>query len=46
MKPIYKPKGAALEYVGEDGYALNIYTGCPHRCNYCYCPQVLHKDRM
>lgn len=45
MKPIYKPKGAAREYVGEDGYALNIYQGCPHRCFYCYCPQVLHKDR-
>ncbi len=42
MKPIYKPKGAAAEY-GE--LALNIYTGCPHRCFYCYAPRVLHKDR-
>lgn len=42
MKPIYKPKGAAAEY-GE--WALNIYTGCPHRCQYCYCPNVLHKDK-
>lgn len=42
MKPIYKPKGAAGEY-GE--YALNIYTGCPHSCFYCYVPSVLHKDR-
>lgn len=32
MKPIYEPKGAAKEY-GD--YALNIYTGCPHRCFYC-----------
>lgn len=40
--PIYTPTGAAREY-GE--YALNIYTGCPHRCPYCYAPQVLHKDR-
>lgn len=40
--PIYAPKGAAREY-GE--LALNIYTGCPHRCFYCYAPQVLHKDR-
>jgi DNA repair photolyase len=42
MKPIYEPKGAAKEY-GD--YALNIYTGCPHRCYYCFAPQVLHKDR-
>lgn len=42
MKPIYKPKGAAAEY-GD--YAVNIYTGCPHRCYYCYAPTVLHRDR-
>jgi DNA repair photolyase len=42
MKPIYEPKGAAKEY-GD--YALNIYTGCPHRCYYCFVPQVLHRDR-
>lgn len=42
MGPIYKPSGAAAEY-GD--YALNIYTGCPHRCFYCYCPRVLHRDR-
>lgn len=42
MKPIYKPKGAAAEY-GD--YALNIYTGCPHRCYYCFAPQVLHMQR-
>ncbi len=40
--PIYKPKGAAAEY-GD--YAVNIYTGCPHRCYYCFAPQVLHRDR-
>ena len=40
--PIYEPKGAAREY-GE--LALNIYTGCPHRCFYCYAPNVLHCDR-
>lgn len=43
MKPIYQPKGAAREY-GD--YALNIYTGCPHACRYCYVPQVLHMDRQ
>ncbi len=42
MKPIYKPKGAAAEY-GD--YAVNIYTGCPHRCYYCFAPHVLHRER-
>lgn len=42
MKPIYEPKGAAKEY-GD--YAINIYTGCPHRCYYCFAPNVLRKDR-
>ncbi len=42
MSPIYEPKGAAKEY-GD--YALNIYTGCPHRCPYCYVPGVLRRDR-
>ena len=42
MKPIYVPKGRAKEY-GD--YAVNIYTGCPHRCYYCFAPQVLHRER-
>lgn len=42
MKPIYKPKGKAKEY-GD--YAINIYTGCPHRCYYCFAPSVLHRER-
>ena len=42
MKPIYIPKGKAKEY-GD--YAINIYTGCPHRCFYCFAPNVLRKDR-
>lgn len=42
MKPLYEPKGKAREY-GE--YAVNIYTGCPHRCYYCFAPNVLHKDK-
>ena len=42
MNTIYKPKGAAAEY-GD--YAVNIYTGCPHRCYYCFAPNVLRRDR-
>ena len=41
MKPIYEPKGKAKEY-GD--YAINIYTGCPHRCYYCFAPSVLHRN--
>ena len=42
MKPIYVPKGPAKEY-GD--FALNIYTGCPHKCYYCYAPTILHRQR-
>lgn len=42
MKPIYEPKGKAKEY-GD--LALNIYTGCPHMCFYCFAPSVLRRDR-
>ena len=42
MKPIYEPKGKAKEY-GD--LAINIYTGCPHRCYYCFAPSVLHRTR-
>lgn len=40
--PIYEPSGKAAEY-GE--LALNIYTGCPHRCYYCFAPNVLHRTK-
>lgn len=42
VNPIYEPKGKAKEY-GD--LALNIYTGCPHWCSYCYAPLVLKKDK-
>ncbi len=31
---IYKPKGAANEY---SVWACNLFNGCPHNCDYCYC---------
>lgn len=42
MTPIYEPKGKAKEY-GD--LAINIYTGCPHECFYCFAPSVLHKAK-
>ena len=39
-KVIYEPKGKAGEY-GE--LAVNPYLACTHSCEYCYCPQFLHK---
>lgn len=42
MKPIYEPKARAKEY-GD--LAINIYTGCPHKCYYCFAPAVLHKSK-
>lgn len=40
MKPIYEPKGKAREYAD---LALNIFTGCPNGCEYCFAPAVLRK---
>jgi len=41
-KYIYQPKGKAREYAE---WALNLYDGCEHRCQYCYVPAVLHRTR-
>lgn len=35
---IYKPRGQALEY---SAYATNPYSGCGHKCAYCYVPKIL-----
>lgn len=40
--PIYRPAGKAGEYAD---WALNLYSGCPHRCAYCYVPVMLRRDR-
>ena len=42
ISTIYEPKGRAEEY---SHLALNLMTGCPFRCTYCYCPQALHIQR-
>jgi len=40
MKPIYEPRGRAREY---SPLALNLYTGCEHKCKYCYAPAISRK---
>lgn len=37
MSIIYQPKGKAREY---SPLAANFYTGCEHRCKYCYAPKI------
>ena len=37
MSIIYEPKGKAREY---SELACNLYTGCKHKCRYCYCPMI------
>jgi DNA repair photolyase len=39
---IYTPQGKAGEYAK---LALNLFTGCPHRCTYCFAPTFLKVDR-
>jgi len=40
MPVIYEPKGKAREY---SELACNLYTGCSHKCKYCYCPAIMRK---
>jgi DNA repair photolyase len=40
MSLIYEPRGKAREY---SPLALNIFSGCPHGCIYCFGPNVLKK---
>lgn len=39
---IYEPKGKAREY---SPLALNLLSGCPHGCAYCYAPSILRRSR-
>lgn len=39
---IYEPKGKAREY---SPLAVNLYSGCGHKCSYCYVPRVLKITR-
>ena len=41
MPVIYEPQGRAQEY---SELAINLYTGCSHRCQYCYVPQALRTN--
>ena len=36
---LYEPRGKAREY---SPLAVNLYSGCSHRCEYCYAPATLH----
>lgn len=39
MKAIYETKGRAREFCE---LAINLYTGCRHRCSYCYGADYTH----
>lgn len=41
MPVIYEPQGRAKEY---SELACNLYSGCLHKCKYCYCPSILRKS--
>lgn len=43
MKTIYNTKGAAKEYCE---YAVDIYTGCPHSCEYCYAKASANRKNL
>jgi len=42
MKAIYETRGRAREYCE---LAINLYTGCGHRCIYCYGPNVTYQNK-
>lgn len=40
---IYEPGGMAREYAA---LAVNLYSGCGHKCSYCYAPAALQRNRQ
>jgi len=42
MSIIYEPRGKAREY---SPLAANFYSGCDHKCRYCYAPSIQFKSR-
>lgn len=40
---IYQPKGAARGY---GAWACNLYNGCSHHCEYCYCKRGVWKNTI
>lgn len=42
MSVIYEPRGKAREY---SPLAANFYSGCDHKCRYCYAPSIQFKTR-
>jgi len=42
MSIIYEPRGKAREY---SPLAANFYSGCDHKCLYCYAPSIQFKSR-
>ena len=42
MSIIYEPSGKAREY---SPLAANFYSGCDHKCRYCYAPAIQFKSR-
>ncbi len=42
MSIIYTPSGRAAEY---SPLSANLYTGCDHRCEYCYAPAALRTTK-
>lgn len=43
MNLIYEPSGKAREY---SPLAINLYSGCGHKCSYCYVPAVIRMNRQ
>ena len=42
LQVIYEPGGRAREYAA---LAVNLYSGCGHKCAYCYAPAALQMSR-